>query len=596
MIAEDANADRCALLVSIFATAFVFFGRFGYDVGTGDQDEFMPLLIHLLDATVLGGDWFVNTQLESFSIRLPLVIVLEPLASLFSPSSAVFIVYICAFVLAVTATHLLARMLFQSNLVAVIATVTGLGITKLWTLGGNDVLTTMLVPSMVAWACALWALLAATRKQFGLSGVWCGIAILFQPLVGIHMTLLCSVIVLTELVGERANLDLGRTTWTAVCKVLWSAVKIPVIALVVGTPVLLPVFLAQIKNPLSVESLFIYTLFRAPHHFIPAAFNQIMMWRFFALALTGIAALFWIVRSGNAEVKTASDQTASNHAASDQTATNHAASDPHEPRRTHRTSERTSRILFTALSIISLLLITAYLNASYLHIATLTQLQLFKISVIGKLLLVMVISEVIFSWLVAERFTEKLSSWLTRPLVWRSTAAAVLLLLTGAWTYAPLTARNLPAVSRASSPEAELYAWIREHTSPEAIFAVPPDHSGFTYYAKRARYVNFKAFPYHEKDIQEWYRRILTQTPLSGASFSESGITLPDSRGMSGLKKSVESYESANNFILYEFASKEEVQYILRRTPIDPPETPDLIHVVFQNRQWHLYRVERATS
>jgi len=543
MINENPSVSSRAILVSVFMTFFVFFGRFGYDVGTSDQDEFMPLLVNLLDSAVLGNDWFVNAQLEGFSIRLPLVMVLKPLATLFSPSAAVLIVYICAFILVVTAVHLLVRFLFESDLVAVFATITGLGITKLWTLGGNDILTTMLVPSMVAWASALWALLAAVRGRPVRSGVLCGIAILMQPLIGIHMTLLCSVIVFAELFGERP--------YPGNKKYLLQALQIPAVAFVIGAAVIVPVFLDQYNQPLSAESLFIFTSVRAPHHFIPGSFNQVMTWRFFLLAVTGVVALF--------------------------------SFSPHN---------RTRRIMLAALFVTGLLLMTAYLNVSYLHITTLTKLQLFKFSVVGKLLLVMIISETVMNRLLPDQLRKRLSVWLTGARVWQISATAVLILIASAWTYAPLTARNLPAVSRAVSPDAELYAWIQKQSHLDDVFAVPPDHSGFAYYARRAQYVNFKAFPYHENDIQEWYRRIRTLASLSGTSFSESGMFLSDLNGVSGLKELVELYEHANDFSLYEFARREGIQYILRRTPVESSGTHQQIKRVFQNRQWHLYRID----
>jgi len=557
MTDEKTQAGRRALLFSIFTTAFVFFGRFGYDIGTGDQDEFLPFLVHVLDKAVLSNDWFVGAQVDGFNIRLPLVILLKPLATVLNPPSAVLIVYVCSFILASWATFLIARFIFDTDLVAVVATIIGLGVTKLWTLGGNDILTSMLVPSMVAWACALWAFLELIRGRPGRSGVLCGLAILFQPLVGIHMTLLCSTIVVLDQFRGRSqhNLKLNSLNNQGRIKRVWQAVQIPAVALAAGSAVLLPIFLDQWQHPLSPDSMAIFTLFRAPHHFIPVSFNQNMMWRFVALMLLAVLALF---RPG--------------------------------------LHQRSRQLLISALSIVILLLIVAYLNAVYLHVPILTKLQLFKFSVIGKLLAVVIISATVFSWILSDRLRDQLSSWLRHRWLWRSSAILFLVLLVSAWTYPPLTARNLPAVLRVKSTDAELYAWIVQNTQPEAVFTVPPDHTGFSYYARRPQYVNFKAFPYHEQDIQEWYRRVRRQASLTESAVSEPSEFISGSGGVSGLKELVKLYESATDTNLQRFAQNEGIQYILRRTPIKYSGPPDLINKVFHNRHWQLYRIDKAKS
>lgn len=541
------KGDRRVLLLSIFAAAFIFFGRFGYDVGAGDQDEFLPLLVRRLTNDVLLNDWFVNAQLDAFSIRLPLVIVLQPVSSVLGVTTSVLLVYVCAFIMIAVAVHLLVRTLFESELAALISTVSCLGVTKLWTLGGNDIITSMLVPSMIAWAFALWAFLWMTREKPGRAGLLCGLSILFQPLVGIHMTLLCSGVVMICL-----WLDSSRSM--SIRRVL-SSLRIPVLAFAAGSPVLLSILLDQVQEPLSPESMAIFTSFRAPHHFLPDAFNSEMAKRFLFLALLGI---------GGSRICFT------------------------------RMSRRARSVLFSALILTSLALGGAYINEQYLHISNITKLQLFKYSVTGKLLLVIIISGIITEGIIPHRYIENLSRWSRHPRAWKSVAFAFILLVLGAVTYAPLTIRNLPFLVRNDSPDAELYAWIKSNTPVDAIFAVPPDHSGFQYHSSRAQYVNFKAFPYHEQDIREWYRRITTQSPLPGASITESTVSFPQSRGTSGLHDLVLSYASADDLQLYKFATQESVHYLLRRRAIENAGAPGPVTEVFSNPQWYLYLVTQT--
>jgi Domain of unknown function (DUF6798) len=394
--------------------------------------------------------------------------------------------------------------------------------------------------------------------------------------VGIHMTFLSSVVVVAGMSGDYSIRGLKEN--------FWSYMRLPLTALLFGSPVLIPVFLDQMNQPLSQESLVVFTLYRAPHHFIPDAFNQDMTWRFFILFLTGAAGLFLMRPPGSNKLGTETDQFAANQ---------------QEP-------DRTRRILIAALSFISLVLIVAYLNVWNLQIATLTKLQLFKYSVSGKLILVTIISWVIGSRLSSGRVFEILTSLVHGRWLWQGTALAFFILVVSSWFYAPLTARNLPAVSRVTSPDAELYLWIQGHTPADAVFSIPPDHSGFSYYATRSQYVNFKAFPYHEDDIQEWYRRILTQNSASESSNRKKDNILRESGGVTDevagdisggvpeMRDLVEIYESANDFSLYNFARKEGVQYVLRRNPLDLSGPSGRFSEVFRNRDWHLYRVEKT--
>ena len=185
--------------------------RFGYGYGTSDQDEFLPYLMHLLDNRLFVNDWFVQTQLLSFSIRTYFVYLLYIPASLFSPFASTTLVYILSWFGIASGLFILARRISKNRLAAILSTGIVLLATPFWTLGGNDLVHTMLVPSMTAWALAVWGLAMFFKSRLVLAALLLGISTLFQALVGLQLFIvLFAVIGLEFMYGKRAKPDLPR--------------------------------------------------------------------------------------------------------------------------------------------------------------------------------------------------------------------------------------------------------------------------------------------------------------------------------------------------------------------------------------------------
>jgi hypothetical protein len=56
--------------------------------------------------------------------------------------------------------------------------------------------------------------------------------------------------------------------------------------------------------------------------------------------------------------------------------------------------------------------------------------------------------------------------------------------------------------------EAELYAWMRDHTPKDALFLTPPDVEKMRYHGQRAIVVDWKSNPIVPGEVLEWYRRL----------------------------------------------------------------------------------------
>jgi hypothetical protein len=173
--------DLCWGLVAVL----LFASRFGYSFATGDQDEILPFLYSLLDPTLYVNDWFVQSQLASFSVRTYFVWLLAGISSLVPAAWAVWLLFLVLALWIALMVLRLARRLTGSQAAAVVALLVAVVGTHKWTLGGNELLYTMLVPEMAAWALVLPSLLLFLDRRHVLAAVLLGMACWFQLLAGL---------------------------------------------------------------------------------------------------------------------------------------------------------------------------------------------------------------------------------------------------------------------------------------------------------------------------------------------------------------------------------------------------------------------------
>ena len=547
------------IILAIFSSMILFLARFGYDYGFSDQDEFLPLLIRFIDSTAFSGDWFVNAQLDGFNIRLPLILTLLPLAIFVGIPATVLIVYLVSFSLLVWAVFRIGMALNGNAPAAVISAILTVSVTTLWTLGGNDIVTGMLVPSQLAWMFGLWGLVWTLEGRSIAPGILCGLAVVYQPLVGIHLTVLCTVARLLRTWGSYRS----RSFWSATKMAVLSAVWLPATAAVTASPVLAALIFEQMHNTISAESIAILTQFRAPHHFIPSAFNPTMSTRF--LVLFGLGGLsIWLFRG--------------------------------------RFQPKMRFVLVGLILICATLLALGFANAYWIHLDFITKLQLFKFSVSIKLFMVAAIVTCIFS-VMPKSILERIGRIFSHPVTIIIVTAGLAVLVghgirSENWTY-----RTIPTIFRGSAynefvqsdnQDARLFDWVQRNTPASAIFAIPPDYSGFQTATRRAQFVSFKAFPYHEDDIKEWYRRLLVQTRYDTFEPGIGGVILPKVRGVEAMKQFTSYHESLSAEALVDFARSESVDYVLRRTQVSPAAAENMLTEVYRNDNWIIYGVRKS--
>ena len=528
---------RTAPLFVLLGALLLYALRFGYDYGVSDQDEFLPYLLHHLDPSLLAQDWFVITQGAAFSIRTYFVMLLQGPALIVPAWLVLLIFYGVAWVLIAGAVYALGYAFTRNRLAAAAAVVVALVLTPQWTLGGNDLVHSMLVPSMAGWGLGLWGVVFFLRYRSGQVAFLLGAATWMQALVGLQLAGMLFVILLWRLTHSPGTLR----------RVLLFAGVYALAAL----PALGPLVLQQLGGTPPPEAadtpsmFYVLAQFRAPHHYLFYSFPARSLVRFGALTALGLTSFVLLHR---------------------------------------KQSVHYSTFLIPAFCCIAALCLFAFLFTEIRPVLFVAQLQLFKTTVLAKLLFVILICGAVFAWLpdAVTRPLEKLMDAKGRGL------AAVL----GLWVLAigsviggveAVRAKAVP-LAREGTPIEQVETWARTQTPRDAVFAVPPSWSGFRSRARRGIVINYKAFPYRDRLNITWFERLTNMAP----------ITLPD-RGGSTLQDSLDAafFRQPASTLLH-LAGRYDFEYVVRNRPLAP--TSASFDPVYSSGEWIVYRIISAAD
>ncbi len=521
----------------LLAALLLYVLRFGYDYGLSDQDEFLPYLLHRLDASVLAQDWFVAGQATVFSIRAYFVTMLQVLAQVMPIWLAVLGVYVAVWLATAGAVYALGQHITDNRLAAAGAVVIALVLTPQWTLGGNDLVHSMLVPSMLGWALGLWGLVFFLRRQTVRAALLAGLATWIQALIGLQLAGLLGMILLWRLARGEAPLR-----------------PLLVFAGVYGLaalPALGPLVYQQLAGaaPVAAEgtpSLFyILAQFRAPHHYLFFSFPPRSLVRFGMLVVLGVIGFVLLARR----------------------------------RRLHHRV-----FLIRSMTCIAGLCLVAFVCTEIVPVPFVAFLQFFKTTVLAKLLAVIVICGAAVAWL---------PDALTRPFerlmdlsAWGLGAVLLLwALMIGSIGLGVDAARaKIGPFVHEGTAIAQVERWAKTETPREAVFAVPPSWSGFRSRAQRAIVVNFKAFPYRDSLNAVWFERLTTLAP----------ITLPD-QGSPALSDSLDAaFMRQPAPGLRRLAGQYPFDYVARNRPL-PPASP-AFETAFTAGDWIVYKIDPITG
>ena len=256
------------LLFTALAVPLAYTLRFGHGFGYSDQDEFLPWLLARTQPGALAQDWFVSSQQAAFNVRSGFVTLLEIPSGLFGIEAVVESFYVVAALALILAVFHLVRNLGAGNLAASVGTLIAVALTPRWTLGGNAAASSMLVPSLAAWAVCLWAVVLCLKRRYVAAGVLIGLAAWIQILVAAQV----GAILLVALFFTGP--DTRREVFHFVAPALLLALPAVGLLLAAGTG-------------LPAESFDILARIRAPHHYLPSAFPTGDYVQFALLSLLG---------------------------------------------------------------------------------------------------------------------------------------------------------------------------------------------------------------------------------------------------------------------------------------------------------------------
>ena len=535
---RDPQARRRPSLLSVIplhlllACYALYLFRFGYGFGSSDQDEFLPYLLHLLNPDLFAKDWFVQTQLSSFSVRTYFVYTLLPFAKLFNPFYATTLFYLASWLIIASGLYAIAYYLTKDKIAAIASVFFILVLTPLWTLGGNEFVHSMLVPSMAAWSLGLWGFVFFLRDQHIVAGILIGLATLFQALVGLQLCMLLGLLMLTYFISDPKRLSQSR-----------KIVAFSSAFLLFALPALIPLFSQQLVGNAALADgdashlFYIMAAFRNPHHYLFHSFSIERVVQFGVLLTAGTATILYSYSA---------------------------------------TCTFKRQVIIRLLAIITILCILAYVGTEIYPHLFIAKLQLFKLTLVAKSLLAIVICAQIASSIQssAHAYLSRLLFSYPRSL----TGIFLALLLTMALTNMDRISTKIYPLSHAGDPITQIATWTKRHTPRDAIFALPPSWSGFRTHSQRSIIVNHKAFPYKDADIFEWYDRLQTLAPVAQKPRTASSL----------LEELDKAFESHNIETLEQLNHQHPFDYLIRSTAL--PVSNKVFKPILIIEQWHVYR------
>ena len=504
--------------------------RFGYAYGFSDQDEFLPYLMHLLDASLFTQDWFVGTQLSSFSIRAYFVYLLFIPAKIFSIPIAVGFLYVVSWFATASGIYALALHLSKNRIAAITSVALALVMTPFWTLGGNDMVHSMLVPSMLGWSLGIWAIVFFANNRMIYSALLLGLATLFQALVGLQLGLVLGAVMIMQFIAKKD-------------RSIKDIYAFSVVYLACASPALIPLFYQQL-NPVSpgiyqmtgAPSLFyIMAEFRNPHHYLFHSFDIVRVSQFAILSVLGLASLFFCAK---------------------------------------RIKTFPSYLVTSLLSVIVLICVLAYFGTETYANLTIAKLQLFKLTVFAKVLLIIAICAALVTFI-----PNRYQSYIERFFWGYPARFTVIYLIVYTLLIIGQSHRYQSKIypfSAQNDPLNVIYEWVQINTPKSSVFAVPPSWSGFRTSARRGIIINHKAFPYKDEDIVKWYMRLELIAPTNRPARTDRSL----------MAKLDSSFENRPINRIEQYTTTYQLDYLVRGSTLDAPYA-----LVFQTGDWYVYDV-----
>lgn len=238
--------------------ALLFLGVYGYFFNSSDLEEHLPLVYKLRNPLLYQSDYVTDYLYNNFSIRYFYAYTLFFLSHLIALPQLCFGLMVLALTVFSFYYMRLSFLIFKDDFTAILTPLAGLILLNKITVGGNTVFDNMLTCSVFASALCMAAFYYSFDGKTKTAMLLCGIATLYQPLIGMQVMLL---LLIKNIVFQR---NIGRNLISGIICYL-----IPALFMLV------PLFKRQFFDTSSgSDSYYYYILyvFRNPHHYLPSFF------------------------------------------------------------------------------------------------------------------------------------------------------------------------------------------------------------------------------------------------------------------------------------------------------------------------------------
>jgi len=512
---------RFQLHISNFVWVSIFFGilttLFNYTFGSNDHLEQLPIIYKATDSNYLTNDFFVNSN-TGFSPRYYYVYLARFFSMLIGIPWFFFLGTLLSNICTSVLTYLSGKKLFNDDMTGIFTAALVMLIPTI-SLGGDEILyASMFTPTTLVFPLIILSFYLFLRKKILLSIIITGVVSIFHILIGLEYgVLLLSIYIITEYSQSRS---------------LYKALKTSTLFILLFA-FLLPNLIPYFQSESSIESsVFIEILanFRHPHHYV---LSEILTLKELGKLL--LVTIIFGLTFGDFRKKTQSHYHAK------------------------------------ALKLLMILLgLAVFFNWVFVEIVPLksiTTLQLLRLLNIGKWFFLLLIANHFAKSIKKRNFSPKtmiIISLLALLIIasnisWMKVLAfgivffvilfllfrekKLFLILTCVVMIGfTLTINSMESTSlkrhqksylssnHLTNNQSSLSEFIQSHTSKESLFLTPYLFGFIRTESKRAIVVDFKAFPFQDKAMLEWYKRIENCYGLDKDHFEESYKNLNDQK------------------------------------------------------------------
>lgn len=233
----------------------------GYLFNTGDQAEHLPQVYQKLNPTLYPKDFFLNYYNNTFTVRYYFVWLVYLPSLLIGVFTTCLLLYIICLYASIAGIYFLFNHFYNHNTKTWLGVILYLFFFRNFTVGGNYIQDNMLVGSSLAEALCTWAFVTNFKNKYFVSGLFCGIAALFQPLIGMQVALIIGIhIIYQQIINRQLNLK----------NILLFGLSFLLLALFILTPVFL--IQAQSNALNQIEANNILFEYRGALHYLPQLF------------------------------------------------------------------------------------------------------------------------------------------------------------------------------------------------------------------------------------------------------------------------------------------------------------------------------------